>query len=195
MNERETFRGCLLRAEQMTKNYRLELYPFDETPRCWYVSTTLITLAVVSALVSAAGTYVSAQSQHDAANYNAAIAKNNATSAAQQGEFDAQQIRDKNRRTIESQRNSFAANGIVPDSGSAADVRADSSQQGEMNALMAIYTGRTSANAYDAQARLQSMNASNSMTAGYIGIGGTLLSGANSAGNLDATSKNPTFMR
>lgn len=195
MSDKEKFQRCLLQAEAMTKSYRLEYDPMGEYPQNWYVSTTLITLAVVSALISAAGTYASAQSQHDAANYNAAIAKNNATSAAQQGEFDAQQIRDKNRRTIESQRNSFAANGIVPDSGSAADVRADSSQQGEMNALMAIYTGRTSANAYDAQARLQSMNASNAMTAGYIGVGGTLLSGVAGAASADASSKNPTFMR
>jgi hypothetical protein len=190
-----TFEDCLKRAEAMTKSYRLEYDPLGEYPQNWYVSTTLIVMALVSAAVSAAGTYVSSQAQSDANKYNAAIAKNNATSAAQQGEFDAQQIRDKNRRTIAQQRNAFAANGIVPDSGSAADVSADSKQQGEMQALMAIYTGRTSATAYDAQARLDSMQAGNAQTAGYIGMGTTILGGVSSAAAADAGSRNPTFIK
>lgn len=195
LNMHSTFNQCLKQAEAMTESYRLEYDPLREFPQNWYVSTTLIVMAIVSAAISATSAITSAQSQSDAAKYNAAVASNNATAAAQQGEFDAQQIRDKNRRTLAQQRNSFAANGIAPDSGSASDVSADSAQQGEMQALMAIYTGRSSANAYDAQARLQQSNAGNAMTAGYIGAGASILGGISGAANADASSKNPTFMR
>jgi hypothetical protein len=194
MTNEQKFELCLRQAESITQSYR-RMSPRGHDPKNWYVSTTLIVLALVSAAVSAAGAMSSAQAQSDAAKYNSVIAKNNAQSAAQQGQFDAQQIRDKNRRILASQRSAFAANGGEVDSGSAADVSADSAQQGEMQALMAIYTGKTSATAYEAQSKLQAMQAGNAMTAGYIGVGSSIIGGVASAGMMDAQSKNPTFIK
>ena len=187
-----TFDDCLRDAKRIVEIHRA---PGGFDPKCWYVSTTLIAIALVSAAVSATGAIMSAQAQSDSAKYNAAVANNNAAMARQQGEFDAQQIRDKNRRVLAQQRNVFAANGVATDTGVATDVAADSAQQGEMQALMAIYTGRSSATAQEAQRKLYNMQAGNAMTAGYMSAGASLLGGASSAAAMDAGSKNPTFMK
>ena len=192
MTNEEKFELCFNRATLIVKSYRKDA-PCD--PKNWYVSTTLIVMALVSAAISATGQYMSAQAQSDAAKYNAAVARNNASTALQQGTFDAEQIRQQNVRKIAAQRNAMAANGIDPNSGSAVDIQQDSAQQGEMNALMALYTGRTGAVSGMAQSRLQSMEASNAMTAGYLGVGSSILGGAASAAAYDANSKNPTFMK
>lgn len=189
MTLEEQFEHCVRQAEQITARYR-EDCPANYDPKSWYVSTTLIVLAIVSAAVSAYGSYASSEAQKDAANYNAAVARNNADSASQQAQFDASMIRDKNRRILAQQRSAFAANGIVADSGSAADVSADSAQQGEMQALMAIYTGKTSSNAYEAQARLDRMNANSAQAAGIIGVGSSVLGGATNVGMIYG---NPNF--
>ena len=153
-------------------------------------TTILAVLAVAAAAAAGTGAYMSAQAQSDAAKYNAVVANNSATAATQQAQFDAQQIRDRNRRVLAQQKTAFAANGIDPTSGSATDVRADSAQQGEMQALMAIYTGRTSATASEAQARLDRLQSSNAQTAGYIGVASSLLQGGTNAGMIYA---NPNF--
>lgn len=187
-----TFDQCLEQARMIVESYRREAVG---DPKCWYVSTTLITLALVSAAVSAYGAYYSAQSQSDAAKYNAAVANNNAAAAAQQGEFDAQQIRDRNKRILAQQRNAFAAAGVDPDSGSASDVASDSAVQGELQALMAIYTGRSSQTAEQARSRLYAMQADRAQTGGYVAVGGTILSGLTTAASVDASSRQPTFIR
>lgn len=141
-------------------------------------STVIAALAVVSAAVGAYSAYSSAEAQSDASKYSAAVARNNAMVAQQQAEFDAQQIRDKNRRLVSAQRAAFAASGVDPNSGTPQDVMNDSSIQGEMEALAAIYTGRTSANAHTAQARLDDSRAGYAQSAGMVGVGSSLLTGA-----------------
>lgn len=193
MTNKEQFELCLKRSSLIVSVYRNQAPECFDPKNIWTTTATLVSLAVmslVSAGVGAYGAQASASAQADAANYNAAVAKNNAASAAQQANFDAQQIRDRNKRLLAEQRNAFAANGFDPESGSAVDVRSDSSLQGEMQALMAIYTGRTSANASDAQAKLFRMNAGNAETAGYIGVASNLLGGATSALNV---ASNPNF--
>ncbi|UOF78084.1 hypothetical protein [Caudoviricetes sp.] len=138
-------------------------------------------LAVLGAAVSAAGAVQSAQAQKKAAKFNAEVSKKNAQSAAEQAAFDAERIRDKNKRILASQRAAFSASGIDPDSGSAVDVSADSAAQGEMDALMAIYIGKTSANANIARSRLSDMEADNASSAGKLGAMSSLLGGATSA--------------
>lgn len=196
MNDKERYESCLRQAAEMTQRYRLVLDPYQDNPQCWYVSTTVAVIGIVLSLigtgVSAYGAQVSADAQSDAAKYNAAVNRNNAASAAQQGAFDAQQIRDRNRRLLAQQRNAFAANGIVPDSGSAADVSADSAQQGEMQALMAIYTGRSSANSFEARARLNSLEAANAQTAGQIGVASTIIGGFGNAATI-GNNNSPSF--
>lgn len=187
MSNEEKWELCLQRAKAIVAAHRAEM-PEGCDPKAWYVTTTLAAIAVASALIgagmSAYGMQVQSSAQADAAKYNAAVNRNNAQSAMDQANFDANQIRDKNRRVLAQQRNAFAANGVVPDSGSAADVQRDSAQQGEMQALMAIYTGRTSANSFEARANLNQMEASNDQTAGMIGTGSSIIGGLGSAANI-----------
>lgn len=136
-------------------------------------------LSVIAAVVSAVGAKQTASAQEDAAKYNADVEKNNAETAAQQGQFDAQQIRDRNKRTLAAQRAAFSASGL-DESGSVLDVRDDSAAQGEMDALVAIYTGQTSANASMARARLDNMQGAAARRSGNIGAASSLLGGATS---------------
>lgn len=156
-------------------------------------STLLVTalaLTAASAGIGAYGAYSSGQAQKDAANYNAAVQKNQAATAAQQAEFDAGQIRDRNRRLVATQRANFAANGVDPDSGSAVDVQHDSAKHGELQALMAIYTGQTSSNASLAQAKLDKSRGQYAEQAGWINAGSSVLGGVNQAVSIYA---NPNF--
>lgn len=121
---------------------------------------------LVGALVaSAAGTAVSmvgqaeaADAQKKAADYNAQVAQNNAIAAQQESAYEAARIRDKNRRVLASATAAQAKNGVVL-SGSSSDVLYDSSVQGELDAMAALYTGKVSSNAAMAESRLQKMKA------------------------------------
>lgn len=151
------------------------------------IDTVFIIFAVLAAASAAAGA-AGVKYQHDAAknaaNYNAEVNKVNARTAAEQGLWDAEQTRSKNKKILDAQRATYSASGIDPDSGTALDVRADSAQAGEMDALIQIYTGQSSANASEARSRLNQMEAKASSRAGTIGAGASLLGGAASiAGN------------
>lgn len=188
------FETCYLQASKIVQSYRDEC-PINFDPKNVYATATVLAVAAIAsslagAGVSAYGAIAQGQASADAAKYNAAVAANNETAATQQAQFDAQQIRDKNKRELASQRAAFGANGIDPDSGTAIDVRSDSAQQGEMQALMAIYTGKTSATAYNASGRLDRMSAANATAAGGIAAGGSLLGGVSSAATL---ATNPNF--
>lgn len=134
-------------------------------------------LAVIGAVVSAAGTVMQGNAAVKAADFNTDVAKKNADAAAQQAAFDAEQTRDKNKRVLAAQRAAYSASGIDPDAGTAIDVQADSAAQGEMDALVSIYTGAASANSITARARLGKMEAQGARSAGYVSAGGTVLGG------------------
>lgn len=147
-------------------------------------------MAVVAAGVSAYGQYSQAQSQKAAANYNAAVATNNATASAQQAQYDVGLITDQNARAVASQRAAMASSGFDANSGTFSDVTRDTKIQGEMNVLSRLYQGRVAATQSTSQAQLSTMQGNADMQAGYIGAGGTLLSGASSA---FAAYENPNF--
>lgn len=147
-------------------------------------------VAVVAAMASAAGTMYNANAQKKAAEYNEEVNKQNAETAAQQAHYDAEQSRLKNRRLLSAQRAAYAASGVDPDSGSALDVQEDSAITGEEERMVALYTGRTAANASLSRARLAKMEGKAAMTGGYIAAGGTLLGGT--ASGL-AYANNPKF--
>lgn len=150
-------------------------------------------LAAVFAVLAALGTAYQAKVQSNAAqraaDYNAKVSKKNADIAAEQASLDAQAIRDKNKRVLASQRAAYGASG-VEDSGTATDVSADSAAQGEMDALIALYTGRSSASANNSRATLYQMESKDAKRSGNIGVATSLLGGASSA---YSAYKNPSF--
>lgn len=150
----------------------------------------LALLAVAEAAVAAYGVYKTTEANNEAALYNKAVMKNQSQAALEQGHFDADQIRTKNRRLMASQRAATAASGIDVESGSAVDIRADSAVQGELMALSSLYQSTSQASNYAAQAKLFGMQARNARMAGYIGITSTLLGGAS---NVASYQNNPSF--
>lgn len=135
-------------------------------------------VAAAGTAVSAMGAQTSAKAQQASLNYNASVQKNAADTAAEQGAFDAQQIRDQNRRIAATQRANAAASGIDPDSGTAADVQKDSANHGELEAMIALYTGRSGAISHLAAAGLDKSQASYAGQAGAWSTGSTILGGA-----------------
>jgi hypothetical protein len=212
MTDHEKFELCLGAAEDITRAYRLE-YRAAGDPQCAITTATaLIIVAIVAAAGSIAGGVVSsmgyaqaAKAAKDSAKFNEAVAANNAAAARQQAALDAQRIRDKNRRVLASQRAAWAKSGIDPDSGTAADVSADSAVQGEWDALMALYTGATGAQAYHLHGQSERMRGKAAMGAlpyqqassilgGVSGGAGILASaGANYGGSAKSKTSNPKF--
>ena len=158
-------------------------------------------LAIVALALTAVGTGVSvyssqeqAAAQEDAANFNAAVASNNAVQQQQAAEYEAARIRDRNRRILASSRADLSKNGVAL-SGSGLDVLSDSATQGELDALAAIYTGKVGANAQRAQSSLDRMAARNAAGTGLLNGIATGLSGAaqTGMGYYNYASKQPTF--
>lgn len=154
-------------------------------PRALLEPTTA-TLLIAGLALSAAGTGATiyaqqeaASAQKDAANYDAQVAANNALQAQQASDYEATRIRDKNRRLLASSVAATAKNGIQL-SGSSQDVLYDSSVQGELDAMAALYTGKVSANAQEAQARLSRMKSASIGASQGINAAGTALGGVGS---------------
>jgi hypothetical protein len=172
------FKQCLIQAKKIVDDHKLSS---GCDPQAGYLTATAIGLAIASAAIGAYTSYQSGQAQKDAAKYNAKVATNNADAAVQQAQFDAQQIRSKNKRILAAQKAIYSGSGIDLASGSSGDVAYDSSIEGEMDALKAIYTGQTNARSFAASAALDKSRASNAETIGNYGAAGSILGGASSA--------------
>jgi hypothetical protein len=180
MTNEQKFKLCLSQAEAVVRSYR-DQAPRDFDPQAAVTTTTLLVAAIVVAVVAAgAGSYsayASAQAQKDAANYNQAVAKNNAATAANQAQYAADRVRERNRRMLGEQRAAMLKSGVTL-SGSGQDVAFDSSVQGEMDVLSAIYTGKISQGYSESQARMFGLQKSFADDATYIN---TAAAGAGSA--------------
>lgn len=155
-------------------------------------TTTIIALAVV-AIAAATSGYAASTSmaaQRDAANYNAAVQKNQAAAATQQSQFDAQRIRDRNARILASQQAGYSKAGVDISSGTAQDVYYDSAINGELDALAALYTGRVSANNSISRAGLYGMEADNANRGRTMGVIGSVLGGASSGATVISSDVN-----
>lgn len=173
-------------------------FDFVRTTRCEFAATTLAVIAATAAVagagVSAYGQYSQGQAAKSAAEFNAQVAKNNASSAEMSAAADAQQLLSRNKRLQGSQIAGMAAAGIDPNSGSASDVQYDSRVQGELDALTTQYKGHIQGMNDQAQASLDRFQGNAAQTAGYIGAGGSILSGAASgAMNYSTIRNNPSF--
>jgi hypothetical protein len=118
-------------------------------------------VALAYSQYQAAAITANAQYQANIAATNAAIAHNNAITAEnqalaqrEQAKYNAEKIRQRNRRLLGQQTAGYAKAGVDL-AGSPEDVIYDSAVQGELEALMAIYAGDISAHAYFAEATAQ----------------------------------------
>lgn len=157
-------------------------------------SSTIAIIGVVAALAAAGvGTYSaiqSGQAQKKAADYNAKVAEQNARLSQMQSRFDAERIRDRNRRLAASQRSSFAKSGVSIVSGSAYFVQQDQEIQNELAELTTLYRGNVEATGFQSQSTYHQMTGQNALAQANVNAAGSALSGvAGAAAQLPGTSK------
>lgn len=149
-------------------------------------STTAAIVAIVAAVASAASSayssYAQGQMQKKAANYNATVAENNARAASMQAAYDAQRLKDRNRRIAAKQRTTYAKSGVSIIDGSAFDVQYDSAIQGELDNLAVIYRGNVAATGYRGEASYLRASGRNAAQMGNYQAGATLLTSAAQSG-------------
>ena len=153
-------------------------------------------LAIIGAVVSAAGTMFSAISQGQAASYQAQVANNNAKAAEQNAEYTAHagdlkavQTSEKSAGRVGAVKAAMAANGIDTNQGSAVDVNTSARTEGQQdtqmvqnNAALQVYGYRVQSMNFKSQAQLDSAEAEDAPIAGLLGGMGSLLGGASSWG-------------
>lgn len=151
-------------------------------------------LAVAGTAVSAVGAIqqgnvasANARAQQDAANYNATIEAQGATTARQQANAREEAQRRATRQFLGEQRAGLSQAGIGLD-GSAADVHGQSAANAELDALNIRYEGELDARGLLAQSALTrhegqvaGVNARTARRAGYMNAASTILSGSANA--------------
>ena len=147
-------------------------------------STVSTGLGVYSAVQSGAA-------QKDAAEFNAAVARNDAIAAQQQAASESRQFSRRNRLRAATRRARFAASGIEL-SGSAEDVMFDSAVQDELDRQNALYRGELRAGRSKAEAGLQEAMGRNAVTSSYLNASGTFLGGV---GQVASIASNPNFRK
>lgn len=142
----------------------------------------LETIALASVFVAAVGTGYSVHSSIEqgkqaekAANFNARVAENDALAAAQQAQYEADQVSRRNRIVMGKQRAAYAKSGVS--GGSMYDVMYESYMQGELDRMATLYTGAVASNRNKSQAQLSRLEGANARRTGYMRAGSALLSG------------------
>lgn len=139
-------------------------------------------LTVAGAVTGATGALSAGKAQSDMANYNAAVAANQAIAAQQSAAFDEEQHRTKLAKLLSTQKANYGASGVDPNTGTPLQVMADTAAQGELDALAIRYGGAVGAARATSQAELDKMQAKSARVAGYYGAGTSLLTGASRLG-------------
>lgn len=141
-------------------------------------------VSAVSAVSQGMAANAQAQSQANAAQYNATIAEQNASSALAAASANEDAQRRKTAGEMGRLRAGLAENGIGLDSGTATDLTEQSAMNAELDALNIRYGGQQQARAYKTQAALDVQQAQASkasgqaaMTAGFLTAGASALNG------------------
>jgi hypothetical protein len=147
--------------------------------------------AAIGAGMTAYSAIQQGKQQKAMAGYQAAVSKNNATlaeraarDAEERGKIAEQNKRIETRRLIGRQRAVLAGNGVVVDTGSAAEITADTAGIGEFDALTIrdnskreAYNLRAQRSNFEADAGMYKAAGSNAMSNAYLGAGGAALDG------------------
>ena len=156
-------------------------------------------MAAVGAISAGNAAKAQADSQAQAATYNATMAQQNADTALQAANANEDAQRRKSAVEMGHMRAGMAENGIGLDSGTATDLTEQSALNAEMDALNIRYQGKQQARDYQAQAALGTQSAAAArangqaaQTAGYLTAGATALSGYGKYSGYQARLKNPS---
>lgn len=134
-------------------------------------------LSALGTVASAAGSVAAGNQANKVAEYNAKVAENNAQSAQQSAAYEANLTRENLRRVIGAQRAAGASSGLDTTSGTPVAVLGDTAQQGEMDVLAQLYSGKAAAVGYQNDARRMRAEGKAQKQAGFINAGTSLLAG------------------
>lgn len=134
-------------------------------------------------IISGIGAQQQAQAQANAANYNAAVARNAAVFAQQRGEVNAEANDRRTAAMIGRQRAVYAAGNLDVNTGSPLDIQADTAQIGRLNSLTIRNNAAREGYGYEANANLDTAAASNYETAGSTALMGSLIGAGTSVGD------------
>lgn len=111
-------------------------------------------LAMASAVVSAAGSIQQGKASRRMADYQAAVAENNAIAARQEAERAERELREKSRRQLSANRARFAKGGVLPEEGSPLLFNIETGEGGEIDALNLRREGEMRATGFQSEAAL-----------------------------------------
>lgn len=136
-------------------------------------------LLLAGTVLSVASTGLATYSAVSQADYNKKVANANAQASLDQANYSAQRLRERNQRTLGSQRANAAAHGLALDSGSYNDIMTDSSIQGELDVQAELYKGRIGAARQYNEANLDTMRGNSALASGIVSGTGSAVGGAN----------------
>jgi hypothetical protein len=145
------------------------------------MAAALPALQIAGTIFAAYGAIRQGEAQSSAAKFNAQVAQQNADAAAQQGDAAQQQQRRDAMRKLGLLQANFGASGLDPSTGSPLDVFADSVANATLDNQTVKYNYQMKALGYQNSASLDSAEADNATTSGYLSAAGTLLGGAGKA--------------
>lgn len=136
-----------------------------------------ITMLIAGTGAAAFGSVMQGEAQAQASEYNAAVARQNAVIAQQQGAAAVQAQQRDAARKIGSMVANYGASGVQTDSGSPLDVLADSAAMATLDSLTLKYNAALKAAGYQSQATLDNMQAETASTSGVLNAGASALKG------------------
>ena len=119
----------------------------------------MLAFKIIGGVVSAIGSMRQAQSQKDAAEFNAAVNRNNAIAVRQQADADAQKQERQARLRAGSNRANVGGSGVSLE-GSALDALADIAAEEELARLTIVHNGEVRSTGFENNAQLDSARAS-----------------------------------
>jgi hypothetical protein len=147
------------------------------------VAIIAVVLSVASGVYSAVQQNKAGKAAEDAEEYNASIADQNARAIQDKAAYDEEMHRERVKKLLKSQRALYGGSGVDME-GSPLMVQADTTEQGEMDALAIRQGGNVQAAQQRSQANLMRMYGRNAASAGRAQATGTLLStGASAVGS------------
>ena len=135
----------------------------------------------VGTAVSAYGSYEQGQTQKKVADYNAKMQRQAADDALQRGSIASAEHQDKVRKMIGRQTAIGGASNLDLSGGSFQQVQDQTQQYGQLDSLRLMSNAQREAWGMNASADITEWQGNRAQTAGYIGAGASLLSGASNS--------------
>lgn len=133
-------------------------------------------LPLIGTIFSAVGAISQGVQASNAADYNAAVARNNALAARQQASANAEAQGRESRRRLGAMRAAYGASGVTME-GSPLDVIEQSAMEAELDRQNILYSGELKASGYEGTSELEEAKGSSAMTGSLFSAGSSLLTG------------------